>query len=205
MKKPDIKIEFLSDIDNNRDKKFLKLLRKKLRVHFPNGEISEPMVFDMVERNNKDAAAIIPWYAKGEDAYIYLRTCIRPAIYHRFPEEGIMWEIPAGVIDPGETPKEAAVRELMEEMGFEKNLEDMEKLGKFYFSSVGTQAERIYLYTCQVDPKKRVEPTEDGSPLEKYGKIVSFSLGDVEDMIYNGEIRDSKTQLAFYRLCDWFG
>lgn len=37
---------------------------------------------------------------------------------HRPPVDAITVELPAGLIDPGETPEEAALRELREETGF---------------------------------------------------------------------------------------
>lgn len=40
-------------------------------------------------------------------------------------------ELPAGIVDKGETPKEAAERELLEETGFTS--EEWQELGEFYF------------------------------------------------------------------------
>ena len=37
---------------------------------------------------------------------------------HRFGSGELSWEVPGGVIDPGETPSETAARELREETGF---------------------------------------------------------------------------------------
>ena len=38
---------------------------------------------------------------------------------YRFPVDEMIYQLPAGLIDPGETPGEAAMREMREETGFE--------------------------------------------------------------------------------------
>ena len=37
---------------------------------------------------------------------------------YRLPAQQYLWELPAGRVDPGETPLQAAKRELMEETGY---------------------------------------------------------------------------------------
>lgn len=57
--------------------------------------------------------------------------------------ELFLWEIPAGKIDPGERPYDAAKREVKEETGYTCH---SLRLIRSYFPSPGVNAEQIYLY-----------------------------------------------------------
>lgn len=64
---------------------------------------------------------------------------------YRAPVGDFMIEIPAGKIDPGEDPREAAIRELKEETGY--TARSIEELTAFY-PTVGYSEEVIHLYLC---------------------------------------------------------
>jgi ADP-ribose pyrophosphatase len=75
-------------------------------VEFPDGSVGE---LEMVR--HPGASAIVPFLTDptGEDPQILL---IRQ---FRYAAEGYIFEIPAGRLNPGEAPKDCAVRELREE------------------------------------------------------------------------------------------
>ena len=67
----------------------------------------------------------------------------RPAVGHD------TWEIPAGLIDPGESPEQAAARELAEETGMQGSLRLLTRL----YASPGFTTETVYLFeTDGVEP-----------------------------------------------------
>src|ERR1700730_3742048 len=51
---------------------------------------------------------------------------------YRLPAQQYLWELPAGRLDPGETPLKAAKRELVEETGYKAK--KWKKLAEFYAS-----------------------------------------------------------------------
>jgi ADP-ribose pyrophosphatase len=118
----------------------------------------------------------------------------------RSEDDGNSWEIPAGLIDPGETPAETAARECKEELGFDLPAEAFQELGHFTYSAVGLCGERIHFYWVKVDPKDRQEPTLDGSPLEEGAEVITVELEEAIRLCNAGELADSKTEIAIRRL-----
>lgn len=70
-------------------------------------------------------------------------------------------ELPAGLIEPGENPEDAARRELMEEAGFDAQLEPL--VG--FYTSPGFCDEYIHLFKAtHLTPRKR--PPDPGEAIE---------------------------------------
>ena len=103
----------------------------------------------------------------------------------RKPVEQELLEIPAGGIDPGETPADAVRREMREETGFLP--QKVEKLGGFY-SAPGFCTE--YLYLClATDLVHSPLQAEDTAGIS----LVREPLGQVPELIASGAIVDAKS------------
>ena len=107
---------------------------------------------------------------------------------YRKPADKVMLEVPAGKIDPGEKPLEAAVRELKEETGY--TAEKVEFLTQFY-PSVGYSEEVLYLYLCT-----GLTPGETNFDENEAIDIEEVELDRLFKMAMSGEIDDAKTLIA---------
>jgi len=77
------------------------------RVRFPGGRIAERYhVFDMA---HEAAGAVIE---DDSGRVLLVRS-------YRYPIDAVQWEVPAGSLEDGESPEEAALREAREESGHE--------------------------------------------------------------------------------------
>jgi len=103
----------------------------------------------------------------------------------RKPVEKELLEIPAGGIDPGETPETTVRRELREETGYLPRR--VEKLGGFY-SAPGYCSEYLYLYlaTDFIPSPLHAEDTESIS-------LVRVPIAQIPGLITSGSICDSKS------------
>ena len=115
-------------------------------------------------------------------------------------------EVPAGLVEVSEqTPTgvvRSAQRELAEELGFEVPISALNALGPSAFPCPGVIGERHFFFEVSVAPSTRSEPGLDGSALEHFGSVVDVSLSEALDMCRNGQIEDSKTELALRRLAE---
>ena len=107
---------------------------------------------------------------------------------YAFYEEII--EIPAGKLEEGEIPLPAAERELLEETGY-RPLE-MIFLGDMY-PTVGYSKEVIHLYYCDKAVKEERHLDND-----ECIDLFTLSLEEIEQLISENKIKDSKTIAAFY-------
>ena len=108
-----------------------------------------------------------------------------------------MTEIVAGIIDPEDNPERAAVREAMEETGYE--VERLRHICTFY-PSPGGCSEKCFLYAAEVDDSKRTG-VGGGAPGEEEDiEVLKLPVRSVFAMMDRKEIIDAKTLIAL----QWF-
>ena len=110
---------------------------------------------------------------------------------YRLPAEKYLWELPAGRLDPGEKPLQAAKRELIEETGY--RAKTWTKLASF-FASPGYVQERMTIYLATDLTEGEATPMDDERIETRW-----FSAKEVAKMIQTGKIEDAKTMIGFYR------
>ncbi len=106
-------------------------------------------------------------------------------------------EAPAGVIDEGESPEEAARRELQEEAGLRADRLHWVATG---YASPGYSTEKLHYYLA-LDPEGSEASPEDYEVIEE---LLWIPVEEALEMIQKGEVRDSKTillLLAAERYC----
>jgi ADP-ribose pyrophosphatase len=198
---------------------FLRLLRRRYRISYPDGSQSAPFIYDAIDRAAIDAVVIAAHFVDAAGARrVFLRSAMRPPLTLRdrahspLPREacdGALWELPAGLVEPSERTPEgvvlAAQRELHEELGFQVPLESLRALGPSTFPAPGFVAERHFFFEVAIDPTTRGEPTLDGSALERFGVVVDIALDEALAMCRSGAIEDSKTELTLRRLAERLG
>jgi ADP-ribose pyrophosphatase len=211
---PDLGLELVEDISPVAPAGFLRLIRRRLRVKYPDGSRSDPFPYDEVDRRAIDAVVIAAHFVQGGQRWVYLRSALRPPLRFRdparspggSPETGALWELPAGLIEPGEQSTggvlRAGCRELREELGFLALESDLQMLGSPVWPTPGVLSERLFFVQLAVHPERREEPSLDGSALERYGRVVAVPLAHALGLCRSGRIQDAKTELALRRLAD---
>lgn len=108
----------------------------------------------------------------------------------------LMLELPAGTLDKGEAPMNAAGRELQEETGYLATR--MVPIGA-YFASPGILTERMYAFAAY-DLQRTQMALEEGEEIE----VTPVGFGEAINMIRTGEIADAKT-IATLLMYERFG
>ncbi|RXZ78325.1 NUDIX hydrolase [Paenibacillaceae bacterium] len=108
----------------------------------------------------------------------------------RKPLEKFQVEIPAGKLDPGEDPMQAAIRELEEETGY--RAKSLKPVSAFY-TSPGFADEKLYLYfTDELEPGA-MELDDD-----EFLAVEAITFEQAEHYLREEKISDAKTILAIY-------
>ncbi len=149
------------------------------RVELPDGAIIE---YGVLEAGG--FAAVVPVTAAG--GIVLVRQW-------RQPLGGFTLELPSGGVDPGEDPRRAAERELLEETGY--GARGLEYLTSVH-TSTGRSNEVCHLFRCQAAWKvegPRPEPTE-------FIEVVELPLEEARKLVKEGGITDAATVLGLLLL-----
>ena len=104
---------------------------------------------------------------------------------YRHAAQSMMWELPAGRIDDGETPLTAAKRELLEETGYRAR--HWKRILYFYVSP-GFLDETMTIYLASGLRAGEAQPEADEKIAVRF-----FGLPEARRMALEGRIRDAKT------------
>ena len=106
----------------------------------------------------------------------------------RYPYGEELLEVPAGKLEAGEPPEQAALRELEEETGYiAENLSLLHVL----YPSPGYTNEKIYIYLVERAQKSAAHPDKD-----EFLNCEFLSLEEVRRRIEANELHDAKTNVA---------
>ncbi len=150
-------------------------------VRFPDGSEGE---LEMVR--HPGASAIVPFLSDpaGADPQLLLLK------QYRYAAEQVLWEVPAGRLDAGESPLACAHRELLEETGC--RAERMEHLFTMY-TTPGFTDEKIHLFMAVGLTAGAAQREAD-----EFIELERVPLSRALEMIEQGVIQDAKTALAIF-------
>ncbi len=114
------------------------LVLREIRFEDDRGRIRR---WESVDRAGGAAASFIVARIVPDDEFLFVRQ-FRP------PAGKLMLEFPAGLIDPGETPEQTAVRELYEETGYAGRVVSVSRPA---YSSPGLTGEPITMVVMEID------------------------------------------------------
>jgi len=110
---------------------------------------------------------------------------------YRHAAGGFIWELPAGVLDPGEEPARCAARELREETGLVAD--ELRPLGAI-FTTPGFCDERIHLFLARGLRQTAHAHGHD----EAIAEIRRVPIRDALGMVQRGGIVDGKSIAGLY-------
>jgi ADP-ribose pyrophosphatase len=130
----------------------------------------------------RGAVVIVPLTANHE---------VRLIKQYRAAAETWLIELPAGTLDPGEAPDQAAPRELLEETG--DQAATWQSLGGFY-TAPGILTEYLHLYLAT-----NLTPGPNRLEIDEHIQVLTVPWSDVIAMLKRDEIEDVKTIAGLMR------
>lgn len=106
---------------------------------------------------------------------------------YRYPVNAFLWELPAGSVDEGETPDQAARRECHEEIGLVPAT--VVRLSAMYPTPGYCDEQMIFFRVSSLEDTGEQAQVDEDEDIEAR----TFDLAEARDMIRRGEITDMKT------------
>lgn len=111
---------------------------------------------------------------------------------YRYAQEKVLMEFPAGKLEKGENPKEAILREVEEETGYQAN--GLEEMGQFVPTGAYGQ-ELVYLYYA-----KQGQYVGQHFDADENIVLTKMTLDEIIERIMKNEIIDGKTCVLAFKL-----
>jgi len=148
-------------------------------VRFPNGSTGR---LEMIR--HPGASAVVPLLdpLEGADPRVLLIRQFRHAA------DDFIWEIPAGRLDPGESPEACAARELEEETGM--RAARLDRLTTIY-TTPGFTDERIHLFLAT-----GLEAGTEARESDEFMEVEARRWSEVMELVRSGRVMDGKTLVS---------
>ena len=147
------------------------------KVRLPNGHVTE---MELVR--HPGASAVVPVDETGHALLIR---------HYRHATGGFLLEVPAGKLDPGESPERCAEREVEEETGFKVGR--LQSLG-WIWTTPGFTNEKIWLFLG-----RELSAASQHLQSDEVLTVERVPLDEAVSMALRGEITDSKSICALLR------
>jgi ADP-ribose pyrophosphatase len=141
---------------------------------------------DMEFVHHPGATAIVPML--NETEMILIKQ-------YRHTLRDYIWEIPAGTLDPNESPITCAQRELIEETGY--SAQNWQQLGEIT-PVPGYSDERIWIFLAT-----ELEEAAQNLDEDEIVNVHQVGLDEAINMIHRGEIQDSKSIAGLFLAYNW--
>lgn len=109
---------------------------------------------------------------------------------YRYAVNAFLWELPAGSVDEGETPDQAARRECHEEIGLVPAT--VVRLSAMYPTPGYCDEEMVFFRLSGLETTEAQAHVDEDEDIE----VRTFELREARDMIRSGEITDMKTMVG---------
>ena len=149
---------------------------ESLHVRLPDNRERE---YNLVRHN--DSVTILPLDSENNIVFV---------AQFRMGTEDILLELPAGVMDDNEDPKESALREIREETGMAAG--KMELLGSVYLAP-GYSSELNHIFLATELYSSPLDMDDD-----EFLEIRKIQASEMQTLAKEGKIQDSKTLAALY-------
>ena len=114
----------------------------------------------------------------------------------RYALNKVTLEVPAGKLEKGEDPKEAALRELSEETGL--TAKNIVHIGDLYTTpALIDEVIHMYIATDLTQGEQHLD-------YDEFVNTLKIPLSKAVDMVMDGEIKDSKTQTVILKAEKYF-
>jgi ADP-ribose pyrophosphatase len=143
------------------------------RVRMPNGR---EVTVDVVRHPKSVVLIPVP-----EPGHVILIKQFRYAV------NAFLWELPAGSVDEGETPEQAATRECHEEIG--RVPATVVRLGSMYPTPGYCDEEMVFFRLSNLEEAAEAAAMDEDEDIEAR----TFELREAREMVRRGEITDMKT------------
>lgn len=156
------------------------------------GAILNLRVDDVVMPNGRETKREVVEHSPAVGIVAVQDGCLFLVEQFRYAVRTSLLEIPAGIVEKGESPVETACREIQEEIGY--RADRMEEIGRLYTSPGFSEEELIFFWADGLSPSKL--PADDDESIV----VRKVPIPEVWNMIRDGTIRDGKTVAILSRL-----
>jgi len=127
-----------------------------------------------------DSVSILIWHTQKK-AFVLVKQ-LRAPVLNKNKNNGMMYELCAGIVDKKLSNAQIAKEEILEECGYDIPVETLEKISAFY-TSVGISGTYQTLYFATCDDSMKV--SEGGGLNDEDIEVIYLPLKDAKEFIFD--------------------